>query len=80
MARLFGPEDFDPAKLTVSFENGSSVLEDLQVSQLLPRTYTLTHSDVTGHLQLSIGPRYNQEQVLLDDGLDLSSFSAGHLE
>jgi len=32
-------------------------------SQLLPRRYTLTHSDRTGDLYLSIAPDYDEEQV-----------------
>jgi len=32
-------------------------------SPLLPRRYTLTHSDVTGDLYLTIGPDYNLKQI-----------------
>jgi len=29
----------------------------------MPRKYTLTHSDLTGHLFLTIGPEYDQRQI-----------------
>jgi hypothetical protein len=48
----------DPRKLHVTFHEGASAgtLE-------YPRRYTLTHSDVTGELFLTIGAEYDQEQV-----------------
>jgi hypothetical protein len=30
---------------------------------MLPRTYTLTHSDSTGDLYLTVGPAYNKDQI-----------------
>jgi hypothetical protein len=48
----------DPRKLHVSFQGGAStdVLE-------VPRQYTLTHSDVTGELFLTIGAKYDHKQI-----------------
>lgn len=50
--------DFDPSKLHVSFE-GASEYQD----SLMPRCYTLTHSDRTGDLFLTIGRSYNEDQI-----------------
>jgi hypothetical protein len=47
-----------PEKLHVRFAEGSS-----SNGPLVPRRYTLTHSDRTGELFLSIGPDYDQEQL-----------------
>jgi hypothetical protein len=47
-----------PEKLHVTFHQGTSVQE---VS--FPRRYTLTHSDTTGDLFLSIGAEYDQKQI-----------------
>jgi len=49
---------FNPRKLHVTFHGDSStgMLET-------PRRYTLTHSDVTGELFLTIGAEYDQKQV-----------------
>lgn len=63
VARLFNPEDFDPSKLTVKFEGNAKDIKAKSVGDILPRKYTLTHSDVTGDLLLSIGPSLNQQQV-----------------
>jgi len=48
----------DPRKLHVTFDGGASagILE-------YPRRYTLTHSDVTGDLFLTIGAEYDRQQV-----------------
>jgi hypothetical protein len=48
----------DPQKLHVSFHAGTSpsILE-------FPRRYTLTHSDMTGDLFLSIGAKYDRKQI-----------------
>jgi hypothetical protein len=48
----------DPRKLHVTFLRGISagILE-------YPRRYTLTHSDLTGDLFLTIGAEYDQKQV-----------------
>lgn len=48
----------DPVKLHVEWAPGST-----PEGPLLPRTYTLTHSDSTGDLYLTIGPAYNEEQT-----------------
>jgi hypothetical protein len=48
----------DPAKLHVELAPGSTPARPL----LLPRTYTLTHSDATGDLFLTVGPAYNEQQ------------------
>jgi hypothetical protein len=50
--------ELSPAKLYVTFQAGVSAAE-LQ----FPRRYTLTHSDTTGDLFLSIGTEYNQKQI-----------------
>jgi hypothetical protein len=47
-----------PEKLHVRF--ASSTMED---SPILPRRYTLTHSDATGDLFLTIGPDYDHKQI-----------------
>ena len=46
------------SRLHVTFEEG---LEQAKLS--LPRRYTLTHSDVTGELFLTISRDYNREQI-----------------
>ncbi len=48
----------DPQKLHVNYLPG--VEPD---TLIVPRRYTLTHSDVTGDLYLTIGPNYNQKQI-----------------
>lgn len=50
--------DLQPEKLHVSFQAGTSV-QGLS----LPRRYTLTHSDLTGELFLTVGPDYVREQI-----------------
>ena len=48
----------NPSKLHIIF------LEEAYKRELrLPRRYTLTHSDFTGELFLSIGASYNQKQI-----------------
>jgi magnesium dechelatase len=74
--------DLNPEKLHVTFHAGTSA-EELR----LPRRYTLTHSDFSGDLFLSIGPGYDHRQIagfytrlmrdevlaeLKDDGQELS--------
>ena len=51
-------ERLNPEKLHVTYLSGSTP-ED----PVLSRRYTLTHSDRTGELFLSIGNRYNKKQV-----------------
>ena len=48
----------NPAKLHVTYLPGVS-----QSEQLSPRRYTLTHSDVTGELFLSIGAEYDKGRL-----------------
>ncbi len=50
--------EFDPSRLTTKFQTKASA-DSLD----LPRRYTLTHSDATGDLFLSIGPEYNVGQI-----------------
>jgi hypothetical protein len=47
-----------PEKLHVQFAPGSE-----PVGPVVPRCYTLTHSDATGDLYLTIGPNYNRKQI-----------------
>lgn len=48
----------DPGKLHVTFNGGTSPV-DLE----FPRRYTLTHSDLTGDLFLTIGREYDEEHI-----------------
>lgn len=50
--------DLNPAKLQVTFSDGVGKQE-----LSLPRKYTLTHSDRTGDLFLTIGPEYDRQQI-----------------
>jgi hypothetical protein len=63
VARQFDPEVFDPSKLTVRYRGNSDFVNSQTIEELFPRTYTLTHSDVTRELFLSIGPSYDSSQV-----------------
>ncbi len=56
----FDPPAFDPAKLTVVYLHGAIPLGP---QPLAARRYTLTHSDITGQLLLSVGSQYNQGQL-----------------
>ena len=56
----FDPPAFDPAKLTVVYLHGAIPLGP---QPLAARRYTLTHSDITGQLLLSVGRQYNQGQL-----------------
>ncbi|KPV40529.1 staygreen family protein [Alicyclobacillus ferrooxydans] len=47
-----------PEKLHVRFMTGST-----PEGPIVPRRYTLTHSDRTGDLYLTIGPDYNHDQL-----------------
>jgi len=51
-------ERLNPEKLHVTYLTGTT-LENL----ILPRRYTLTHSDRTGELFLSIGNQYDTKQI-----------------
>jgi hypothetical protein len=63
-AALFEPPPFQPSKLSVQYLRGAAV-SSASFLRTLPacRRYTLTHNDITGALQLSIGSDYNQRQV-----------------
>lgn len=50
--------ELHPEKLHVTFHEGTTASE-----LSLPRRYTLTHSDATGDLFLSIGTEYDQKQI-----------------
>ena len=50
--------ELHPEKLHVTFHQGTNALEFS-----LPRRYTLTHSDTTGDLFLSIGSEFDQKQI-----------------
>lgn len=72
-ARLFGPALFEASKLRVLFLGGhnSNPAEDStgtpqqqpEHQQLLPRIYTLTHSDITAKLTLAISREINRAQL-----------------
>ena len=49
--------DFNPKKLTVFFDNNINYN-----NSIFPRRYTLTHSDISGDLFLSIGPEYDYKK------------------
>jgi hypothetical protein len=59
-AALLDPPSFYPDKLSVCYINGSS---STGPSPAIPRRYTLTHNDLTGALQLTIGREYNRQQI-----------------
>ena len=48
----------NPNKLHVTYLKGVSKRDPIN-----PRAYTLTHSDLTGDLYLTIGPKYNKKQI-----------------
>lgn len=60
-AALFEPPPFQPKKLSVQYLAGARPPNSL--SAPLSRRYTLTHNDVTGALNLSIGSDYNKQQI-----------------
>lgn len=47
-----------PEKLSVEFRNGVTATEPI-----IPRRYTLTHSDITGNLFLTIGLTYAYDKI-----------------
>eukprot|EP00887_Chlorella_sp_A99_P001981 scaffold18.g1981.t1 len=57
-AALLDPPPFDPSKLSIRYLPGA-----LPTTLVTPRCYTLTHSDLTGNLTLSIGPHFNRAQL-----------------
>lgn len=48
----------DPDKLSVEYNTGVT-----PISPIIPRRYTLTHSDDTGELFLTIGPEYDYSRI-----------------
>lgn len=59
VARLFGPAIFESSKLKVLFLG----VDEKKHPSTLPRTYTLTHSDITAKLTLAISHSINNSQV-----------------
>ncbi|WMV57275.1 hypothetical protein MTR67_050660 [Solanum verrucosum] len=59
VARLFGPSIFEASKLKVLFLG----VDEKKHSAKLPRTYTLTHSDITCKLTLAVSQTINNSQV-----------------
>lgn len=57
---LFDPPPFTPDKLTIQYDQ-----EYRSTDSSIPesRKYTLTHNDITGELNLTVGPDYNIEQI-----------------
>lgn len=51
-------KDLQPGKLHVTFLGANPA-----PGSLLPRKYTLTHSDLTGELFLTVGREYNRKQI-----------------
>jgi hypothetical protein len=50
---------FDPTKLHVTYAEGYSPDASPHDAPLVPRRYTLTHSDATGDLFLTVGSEYD---------------------
>ncbi|KAJ9147831.1 hypothetical protein P3X46_029948 [Hevea brasiliensis] len=59
VARLFGPSIFEASKLKVLFVG----VDEEKHPAKLPRTYTLTHSDITARLTLAISQTINNSQL-----------------
>lgn len=59
VARLFGPSIFEASKLKVQFLG----VDEENHPGKLPRTYTLTHSDITAKITLAISHTINLAQV-----------------
>ncbi|KAL1201650.1 Magnesium dechelatase SGR1 [Cardamine amara subsp. amara] len=59
VARLFGPAIFESSKLKVLFLG----VDEKKHPSMLPRTYTLTHSDITAKLTLAISHSINNSQL-----------------
>lgn len=70
VARLFGPAMFEASKLNVLF---LGVGEEKHPGNL-PRTYTLTHSDVTSKITLAVSQTINRAQVSYINSLELLLF------
>ena len=50
--------EFEPKKLFVDFKNGA-----IETEGLVPRTYTMTHSDETGDLFVTVGTIYDWDKI-----------------
>uniref|UniRef100_A0A7N0THW4 Staygreen protein domain-containing protein n=1 Tax=Kalanchoe fedtschenkoi TaxID=63787 RepID=A0A7N0THW4_KALFE len=59
VSRLFGPSIFEASKLKVMFLG----VDEKKHPASIPRTYTLTHSDITSHLTLAISQTINSSQL-----------------
>ncbi|URE16489.1 Senescence-inducible chloroplast stay-green protein [Musa troglodytarum] len=59
VARLFGPAIFEASKLKVLFLG----VDEQKHPGKLPRTYTLTHSDVTSKITLAVSNTINRAQL-----------------
>lgn len=59
VARLFGPAIFEASKLKVLFLG----VDEKKHPGKLPRTYTLTHSDITSKLTLAVSQTINNSQL-----------------
>ncbi|CAI9759417.1 unnamed protein product [Fraxinus pennsylvanica] len=59
VARLFGPAIFEASKLKVLFLG----VDEKKLPGKLPRTYTLTHSDISSKLTLAISQTINNSQL-----------------
>ncbi|XP_010529518.2 PREDICTED: protein STAY-GREEN 1, chloroplastic isoform X2 [Tarenaya hassleriana] len=59
VARLFGPAIFEASKLKVLFLG----VDEKKHPSTLPRTYTLTHSDISAKLTLAISHSINNSQL-----------------
>ena len=57
---LFDPPPFNPAKVNIEYLPGTIALD---ASVPHRRRYTLTHNDLTGTLNLSVGLDYNSDQL-----------------
>lgn len=72
VARLFGPAIFESSKLKVLFLG----VDEKKHPSTLPRTYTLTHSDITAKLTLAISHSINNSQVkILLSALNISTYT-----
>ncbi|XP_047328294.1 protein STAY-GREEN homolog, chloroplastic-like [Impatiens glandulifera] len=59
VARLFGPAIFEASKLKVLFLG----VDEHKYPENIPRTYTLTHSDITSKITLAISQTINNSQL-----------------
>lgn len=59
-ARLFGPAIFEASKLCVLFLG----VDQEKHPEHVPRSYTLTHSDITAEITLAVAKEINKAQVV----------------